>query len=96
MIKELTGLGGKFAPTARYLAQALGTGHAPWLSAPWNVLARGGRTLPAGLCLSHCVIDRCRGGAVIARPGMLPSPYPPNNLPGYLDGTNPVAGTAVC
>ena len=98
MTQQLDSLGVKFASSPCYVAtpKATGTGHEPWLTAPWNVLVRGARSFPPGLCVAQCLIDRCRGGPVVAEPGMLPSPYVPGNLVGYMDGVNPAPGvTAV-
>jgi uncharacterized protein (DUF2235 family) len=97
MTKQLVALGVAFSRTPRYIGapDPSGTSHEPWLTAPWNALVRRARSFPSGLLLSQCLIDRCRGGPVIAGPGMLPSPYAPGNLAGYLNGTNPGQGIAV-
>jgi uncharacterized protein (DUF2235 family) len=97
MTKQLAALGVVFSQTPRYVGtpRPTGTGHEPWLNVPWNVLMRGARSFPSGLSLSQCLIDRCRGGPVIAEPGMLASPYAPDNLTSYLDGTGPAQGIVV-
>ncbi len=97
MTRQLTAVGVAFAPTPTYVAAQLATGtaHQPWLHSPWNLLLRSPRKFPAGLRLAQCLLDRCRGGPVIAEPGMPPIPYVPGNLDGYLVGGNPADGVGI-
>jgi uncharacterized protein (DUF2235 family) len=97
MTQQLAQLGVALAPSPGYVATPLPSapGHEPWLEAPWNVLVRAARSFPPGLCLSQFLIDRCRGGPVVAQPGMLPSPYAPGNLAGYMSGVNPLPAVTV-
>lgn len=71
------------------------TAHQPWLDAPWNLLVRSTRTFPPGLSLSKCLIARRQANLVQAAPSALPSPYNPENLAAYLDGTAAAAGVQV-
>ncbi len=97
MTKQLAKLGVALLPTPAYAGapNALGPGHEPWLDSPWNVLVRGSRSFPSGLGVAQGLIDRCRGGGVVAQPGMHPSPYAPGNLADYLVGVNPASGVTV-
>jgi len=97
MTRELTALGLRFADPARYLPtpRPLALGHQPWLTPPWHVLLHAARSFPAGLSLSQCLVERCRGGGAIGQPGMLAGPYSPGNLSAYLIGVNPAAGISV-
>jgi uncharacterized protein (DUF2235 family) len=97
MTQKLTALGLRFADPARYVPtpRPLALGHQPWVTPPWHVLLHAARSFPAGLSLSQCLVDRCRGGASIGQPGMLASPYAPGNLSAYLVGANPAAGVIV-
>jgi hypothetical protein len=97
MTKQLIALGVMFSQTPRYVGTptSSATGHQPWLNTPWNALPRAARSFSPGLFLSQSLIDRCRGGPVISAPGMLPSPYAPGNLAGYLDGTDPAQDITV-
>ena len=93
----------KLSPIAKYaqlgshapVPSPMGPAHEPWLDAPWNLLIRGSRTFPPGLSLSKCLIARRQARLVQAAPNALPSPYNPENLAGYLDGTAPAAGVPV-
>lgn len=69
-----------------------GTAHEPWLQLPWDVLPRGPRAFPAGLCLSQGVIDRINGGPVLAEPQAPATPYAPANLTAYLKGNAAAPG----
>jgi len=71
------------------------TAHQPWLDAPWNLLVRSTRTFPSGLSLSKCLLARRQAALVQSAPKALPSPYNPENLASYFDGTNPAAGIQV-
>ena len=57
-----------------------GTAHQPWRKFPWAVMPNVDRVFPKGLGLHQSVIDRAKGGAVIADPGMPAGPYVPTNL----------------
>jgi hypothetical protein len=67
-----------------------GSAHQPWGDVPWNVLLRSPRRFPDGLCLARCLVSRLAGGLVVGGPGLLPSPYAPANLTGYLRDRMPL------
>lgn len=97
MIAQLTDLGVRFAvtPTVTPVPDPAGTAHQPWVHSPWTVLAHCPRVLPSGLCLTQCLLDRLRDGAVVAEPGTPPGRYVPGNLGGYLSGADPVTGVPI-
>jgi hypothetical protein len=71
------------------------TAHQPWLDVPWNLLVRSTRAFPSGLSLSKCLLARRQAALVQSTPKEPPSPYNPENLGSYFDGTNPAAGVQV-
>ena len=96
MVDQLARLGVLFTAVPMYKATPAATGvtHKPWTHAPWNVLPYEPRVFPPGLCLSQCLLDRLKGGAVVAEPGENPAVYAPGNLKDYLLGATPAPGVA--
>jgi uncharacterized protein (DUF2235 family) len=89
MTGELAQLGVRFSASPFFIPKpnARGPAHSPWAHPPWDVLGRGTRVFPAGLCLSQGVLDRIAGGHVVADFGFGPaSAYAPQNLAGYITG----------
>jgi hypothetical protein len=89
MTGELAQLGVRFSASPFFTPKpnARGPAHSPWAHPPWDVLGRGTRVFPAGLCLSQGVLDRIAGGHVVADFGFGPaSAYAPQNLAGYITG----------
>jgi uncharacterized protein (DUF2235 family) len=87
VVAELTALGVAFAPnpTVPLKPDACGMVHAPWAQAPWNLLPRGQRGLPAGLAVHRSVLDRLRGGDRLRAAGL--ALYQPESLAdAYLSG----------
>ena len=87
VVDELVKLGVAFAatPTAQLGPDPCGMAHAPWAQAPWNLLPRGQRGLPAGLAVHRSVLDRLGGGDRLRAAGL--EPYQPASLTeAYLSG----------
>jgi uncharacterized protein (DUF2235 family) len=86
MTTQLTDLGVLFAadPTFVVNASPTGTGHSPWMSAPWSLLPQAARQFPAGLSVSRCAVDRLAAASVCAFPEGPAAAWCPTNLPGYL------------
>lgn len=97
MIGQLSPLGVLFAatPTITPHPDPRGIAHEPWLRLPWDVLPRGPRAFPAGLCLSQFVIDRINGSPVVAQPQTAAAPYAPTNLLAYLNGNAAAPGVII-
>jgi uncharacterized protein (DUF2235 family) len=97
MTAQLSAAGVLFAATPAITPHPdpRGTAHEPWLQLPWDVLPRGPRAFPAGLCLSQCVIDRINDGPVLAEPQAPAAPYAPANLTAYLNGNAAAPGVIV-
>lgn len=79
MTRQLASLGVLFAAAPIVVPQPDPTGvaHQPWLNSPWDMLPRGDRVFPAGLCLSESVLIRIAHRE---------APYAPANLTAYLYG----------
>jgi glutathione S-transferase len=86
VVDELVKLGVAFAPnpTVPLEPDACGMAHAPWAQAPWNLLPRGQRGLPAGLAVHRSVLDRLAGADRLRGAGLVP--YEPESLAAYLSG----------
>jgi uncharacterized protein (DUF2235 family) len=78
MAGELQKLGVRFSAAPKYKVNpfAKGASHQPWLESPWTLLPHKPRTFPSGLCVAHCLIDRCTA--------TLDPAYVPVNLASYL------------
>ncbi|HET8533057.1 MAG TPA: DUF2235 domain-containing protein [Methylomirabilota bacterium] len=87
VVDEMTKLGVAFAPTPAVPLKpdACGMAHAPWAQAPWNLLPRGQRGLPAGLAVHRSVPERLGGGDRLRAAGL--ALYEPESLAAaYLSG----------
>ena len=78
MTGELRTLGVRFSAEPKYTVHPFpkAASHQPWLEPPWTLLPHRPRTFPPGLCLAHCLIDRCAAA--------LDPAYAPINLADYL------------
>ncbi len=62
---------------------AQGTGHEPWVHAPWNLpgISLGPRSFPAGLPQDLSIAARMAATSIVAEPGEPAMRYQPTNLP---------------
>lgn len=97
MTQQLASLGVLFAATPTIVPHPdpAGAAHQPWLHSPWNLLPRGERVFPAGLCLSAFVLARMAAGPVAAEPGKPAALYAPANLAAYLDQKAAAPGVVI-